>query len=243
MQEPPHVTSVGQGEFYTAAAKYWDRIPPTVNGMLGGFGFISQIDIKGSVIFLKSLFKLENPPSKAFALDCGAGIGRITKNLLLKFFKHIDLVEQNPKFLEVAKISLEKYSSRISQYYPIGLQNFSPTAKKYDIIWCQWVLGHLKDDDLIEFFRNCSLGLKDNGILVVKENITTSNNMEVDNKDSSVTRSMENLRAIFQMADLICIKEQQQTKFPPGLYPVFMFALRPRNQCAMYESNLIAVTS
>lgn len=65
------------------------------------------------------LFQLENPPSKAFALDCGAGIGRITKNLLMKFFKHIDLVEQNPKFLEVAKISLEN-CSRIGQYYPIG---------------------------------------------------------------------------------------------------------------------------
>lgn len=38
----------------------------------------------------------------------------------MKHFKHIDLVEQNPKFLEVAKISLEKYSSKIDQYYPIG---------------------------------------------------------------------------------------------------------------------------
>jgi len=66
------------------------------------------------------MFQLENSPSKVFALDCGAGIGRITRNLLIKFFKHVDLVEQNPKFLEVAKISLENYSSRIGQYYPIG---------------------------------------------------------------------------------------------------------------------------
>lgn len=35
----------------------------------------------------------------------------------------MDLVEQNPKFLEVAKISLENYSSRIGQYYPIGIIN------------------------------------------------------------------------------------------------------------------------
>ncbi|XP_077281905.1 N-terminal methyltransferase isoform X1 [Temnothorax americanus] len=230
MQEPQHVANPCQGEFYTAAAKYWDRIPPTVNGMLGGFGFISQTDIKGSTLFLKSLFELENPPSKAFALDCGAGIGRITKNLLLKFFKHIDLVEQNPKFLEVAKISLENYSSRINQYYPIGLQNFCSTAKKYDLVWCQWVLGHLEDDDLIEFFRKCSLGLKDNGVLVVKENVTTSNKIETDKEDSSVTRPLNTLRSLFEKADLICIKEQQQTKFPRGLYPVYMFALRSRNQ-------------
>ncbi|KYN28973.1 PREDICTED: N-terminal Xaa-Pro-Lys N-methyltransferase 1 [Trachymyrmex cornetzi] len=233
MQEPRYIANACQeyqDEFYTAAAKYWDRIPPTVDGMLGGFGFISQTDIKGSTLFLKSLFEIENPPSKAFALDCGAGIGRITKNLLLKFFKHIDLVEQNPKFLEVAKISLENCSSRIGQYYPIGLQNFCPTPKKYDLIWCQWVLGHLEDNDLIEFFRKCSLSLKDNGVLVVKENITTSNNMEIDKEDSSVTRPMKTLRSLFEKADLICIKEQQQTKFPRGLYPVHMFALRPINQ-------------
>lgn len=47
-----------QGEFYTAAAKYWDRIPPTIDGMLGGFGFISQTDIKGSTVFLRSLFEV-----------------------------------------------------------------------------------------------------------------------------------------------------------------------------------------
>ncbi|XP_077281915.1 N-terminal methyltransferase isoform X2 [Temnothorax americanus] len=205
MQEPQHVANPCQGEFYTAAAKYWDRIPPTVNGMLGGFGFISQTDIKGSTLFLKSLFELENPPSKAFALDCGAGI-------------------------EVAKISLENYSSRINQYYPIGLQNFCSTAKKYDLVWCQWVLGHLEDDDLIEFFRKCSLGLKDNGVLVVKENVTTSNKIETDKEDSSVTRPLNTLRSLFEKADLICIKEQQQTKFPRGLYPVYMFALRSRNQ-------------
>lgn len=47
-----------QGEFYTSAARYWDRIPPTVDGMLGGFGFISQTDIRGSTAFLRSLFEV-----------------------------------------------------------------------------------------------------------------------------------------------------------------------------------------
>lgn len=229
MQKEQHDANTCKGEFYVAAAKYWDRIPPTVDGMLGGFGFISQIDIKGSTFFLKSLFELKNPPSKACALDCGAGIGRITKNLLIKHFKRIDLVEQNPKFLEVAKISLENYPSRIDQYYPIGLQDFCPVANKYDVIWCQWVLGHLRDDDLIEFFRKCSLGLKNTGVLVVKENITSSNNLEIDTEDSSVTRPMKCLQFLFDKADLICVKEQQQTKFPRGLYPVYMFALRPKN--------------
>ena len=35
--------------------------------------------------------------------DCGAGIGRVTKNLLLPLFDTVDLVEQNPDFVEKAK--------------------------------------------------------------------------------------------------------------------------------------------
>ncbi|XP_076234947.1 N-terminal methyltransferase [Calliopsis andreniformis] len=220
---------IEQNGFYTAAANYWEHIPPTVDGMLGGFGFISQTDIRGSTMFLKALFESKNPPSKMFALDCGAGIGRITKNLLLNHFKHVDLVEQNSKFLEVAKTCLKSYSARIGNYYPIGLQSFCFTTKKYDVIWCQWVLGHLKDDDLIEFFQKCSSGLKSNGLIIVKENVTSSKNLEVDAKDSSVTRPLSDYYRIFKESNLICIKEELQHKFPRGLYPVYMFALKPVN--------------
>lgn len=45
-------------KFYQDAIDYWSTIPPTVDGMLGGFGFISDIDIQGSENFLKSLFKV-----------------------------------------------------------------------------------------------------------------------------------------------------------------------------------------
>ena len=38
-----------------------------------------------------------------FFADCGAGIGRVTKNLLLPMFDTVDMVEQNPEFLQKAK--------------------------------------------------------------------------------------------------------------------------------------------
>jgi len=44
--------------FYGNAAEYWSSIPATVDGVLGGFGFISQTDIKGSLSFLRQLFKV-----------------------------------------------------------------------------------------------------------------------------------------------------------------------------------------
>ncbi|XP_043275524.1 N-terminal Xaa-Pro-Lys N-methyltransferase 1 [Venturia canescens] len=213
-------------EFYTDAAKYWDKVPPTVDGMLGGFGFISNTDIEGSQGFLKIIFKMKNAPEKNYALDCGSGIGRITKNLLTKHFKKVDLVEQSSKFLEAAKVSLASCSSRIGEFYPQGLQDFSPAPEKYDVIWCQWVLGHLKDADLIQFFKKCIPALRNKGVLVVKENVTSSDKLEIDTQDSSVTRPLTELKKCFEKAGLICLSEQVQHRLPKGLFPVYMFALR-----------------
>lgn len=39
--------------FYSNAEGYWKDIPPTVDGMLGGYGSISSIDISGSKAFLQ----------------------------------------------------------------------------------------------------------------------------------------------------------------------------------------------
>lgn len=54
------------------------------------------------------------------ALDCGAGIGRISGNLLSRFFATVDLVEQNPKFLDQAKQYLKRSSSNIGEFYALG---------------------------------------------------------------------------------------------------------------------------
>ena len=56
---------------------------------------------------------MEPAPGKQRALDCGAGIGRITKHLLQRHFKYVDLVEQNKAFLdgfnEVVPLELLQY--------------------------------------------------------------------------------------------------------------------------------------
>ena len=45
-------------KYYKDGANYWSSIDPSVNGMLGGFGNISNIDIEGSAKFLKGIFKV-----------------------------------------------------------------------------------------------------------------------------------------------------------------------------------------
>ena len=45
-------------DYYKNAATYWEGVDGTVNGMLGGFGKVSDVDIDGSNKLLKTLFKV-----------------------------------------------------------------------------------------------------------------------------------------------------------------------------------------
>jgi protein N-terminal methyltransferase len=66
----------------------------------------------------------------------------------------------------------------------------------YDVIWCQWCLGHLSNEDLIEFFKRCKAALKEpekgDSVIVVKENCCPDEDDQAaiafDEEDSSLTR-------------------------------------------------------
>ncbi|XP_058459455.1 N-terminal Xaa-Pro-Lys N-methyltransferase 1-B [Malaya genurostris] len=211
---------------YQDAKKYWSNISPTVDGMLGGFASISFTDIRASDQFLKNLYKLKPAPGKMCALDCGAGIGRVSKNLLIPVFAQVDLVEQDEKFAQTAKRDL--YSSgKLGTVFNQGLQDFSPEECKYDVIWSQWVLGHLTDDDTVEFLTRCLKGLKRNGVIVIKENFTTGTRPEPDKQDASVTRPLPLMKKLLSKGGFRVIKEQKQKDFPRDLYPVYMLAMKP----------------
>lgn len=150
---------MSQPDWYDNAQKYWTNVSPTINGMLGGFASVDPIDTKGSLNFVQEFVHgvrgannvLRKPPmiGNGYACDCGAGIGRVTKNFLLKVpFKKVDLVEQAPNFVEQAKTLFLKEDvddGRVGDILCQGLQDFVPPEGKYDLIWCQWVLGHLTD--------------------------------------------------------------------------------------------------
>lgn len=149
------IISNNEQEFYIDGANYWSQIPPTIDGMLGGFGYISETDIRGSKMLLKQLFNSKFPPGRAYALDCGAGIGRITKYLLTEVFTKVDMVEQNLIFLEKAKVYLGHKMDKIGNFFANGLQSFEPLPQHYDVIWIQWVVGHLTDEHLVQFLKRC----------------------------------------------------------------------------------------
>lgn len=213
-------------DFYTNARKYWAGIEPNIEGMLGGLTMIDSTDVKGSLKFLNDLFKMKPSPQSQRALDCGAGIGRITKNVLVNYFNSVDLVEQDGNFVRKANEYLGT-SERIGTIFNMGLQDFTPAENTYDVIWCQWVLGHLTDDDLSHFFKRCCTGLTNNGCIVIKENFTSTDDFCIDANDSSVTRSLRVTKNILESVNLRIIKIIKQSNFIRGLFPVYTIACRP----------------
>eukprot|EP01079_Euglenida_sp_SAG-EU17-18_P006119 gene6119-1094_t len=86
---------------------YWKTQAASVDGVLGGLTRIEEADVKHSHEFIHQMFpKLEERRAKygkLRALDCGAGIGRVTRDVLCKYFDCTDLLEQAPHMLKQAK--------------------------------------------------------------------------------------------------------------------------------------------
>ncbi|KAF3848688.1 hypothetical protein F7725_015185 [Dissostichus mawsoni] len=120
---------------------------PTVDGMLGGYGSISNIDLNGSKAFLQKFL----------------GSGR------------------------------------------------------YDVIWIQWVIGHLTDDHLVDFLQRCQKSLRPNGLIVIKDNVSYEG-VVPDDVDSSVCRDLDIVHGLVSRAGLSIVHEEQQMDFPKEIY-------------------------
>ncbi|PCG92451.1 Hypothetical protein PENO1_088550 [Penicillium occitanis (nom. inval.)] len=110
---------------HASSLAYWSNIPPTVNGMLGGFPQVSRIDLRGSANFLAKIRRLlqteqdeSNKETEAGqqsgrqarkskklkrGVDCGAGIGRVTDGFLRNVCETVDVVEPVGKFADVIR--------------------------------------------------------------------------------------------------------------------------------------------
>ena len=59
----------------------------------------------------------------------------------------------------------------------------------YDLVWLQWCVGHLTDDQLVRYLERCKTVLRpQTGLFVVKENITRTGEDHFEEVDSHVTR-------------------------------------------------------
>ncbi|KIY98925.1 hypothetical protein MNEG_9034 [Monoraphidium neglectum] len=167
--------------WYKGAVEYWDKQEASYNGVLGGFGHVSSFDIGDSREMLRKVRSRPgqhrdptsaSPPGahesqvfkthlkaaaggkrKLTAVDCGAGVGRVTQELLLHHFHMVDLLEPSQHLLKKAQKSLKlavagknyPEGHATGEFLCKGLQQFEPVAGRYDCIWIQWCLLYLTD--------------------------------------------------------------------------------------------------
>jgi protein N-terminal methyltransferase len=129
----------------TEQIAYWKEISADDNGMLGGYPQVSTVDIRFSRNFLRKL-RSSRPTRSARVggsnsetpdwgfqncLEAGAGIGRVTLNLLSTICTTIDIIEPIAKFtagLTADESPLVK-SGQLRHVYNMPLQQWSSTAQ------------------------------------------------------------------------------------------------------------------
>ncbi|KAK4507535.1 hypothetical protein PRZ48_001270 [Zasmidium cellare] len=216
---------------HAAAIAYWSSTPATVDGVLGGYPQVSRVDLQGSANFLAKLRRQSKHPSLSNGklkrvADCGAGIGRITKGFLSKVAETVDIVEPVVPFTDQVKDE-----PCVGKIYNVGLESWKQDdGVVYDVVWNQWCVGQLTDAQLVEYLRRLPKIVKEGGWIVVKENLSNNYVGEdvYDETDSSVTRTDDKFRKLFEEAGLRIVLTELQKGFPKSLYPVRAYALQPK---------------
>ncbi|KAK8144595.1 hypothetical protein G3M48_005598 [Beauveria asiatica] len=220
-----------------AGRKYWENADASTNGMLGGipafqaFSHISRTDIQGSRAFLARLgigLKGDRAAVKS-VVDAGAGIGRITKDLLSHIAEEVDVIEPISRFTDPLQ-----GTKGVRHIFNVGLEEWQPLQGiEYDLIWTQWCLGHLTDAQIVHYLETCKTVLRpETGLIIVKENLSTALDDMFDPVDSSVTRLDAKFLDLFAQANLKLIRTELQRASPlyskRKLLPVRMYALKPQ---------------
>lgn len=206
---------------------YWDKCDATINGMLGGYEAVHPADIAASAAFLDDIIPRAE---RGRALDCGAGIGRVTSNLLVPAgFATVDLQDISGTFLSTAAANVP--GNKLGSLYQSGLAEFDfdvARGRRWDLIWVQWCAIYLKDEAFVSFFRKAAAQLTPSAhaCVVLKENYLRKNDKPlIDESDSSVTRSDVHMKQLWAAAGLRVAHEQDQPNWPKSLLPVKMYAL------------------
>jgi len=87
---------VDEQAWYESTLLHWKTAvsADSDDGVLGGYGSIDSVDTKGSLEFLSGWHSGGSLPLPGTrALDCGAGIGRVSEGVLLKVCEAVQLVE------------------------------------------------------------------------------------------------------------------------------------------------------
>jgi len=152
------------------------------------------------------------------AIDAGAGVGRVTKLVLLKRYDTVRLVEADPNWSRRSQVYLGRKRSKGCTFVCSRLEDIQPQTviawgEPADVVWLQWTLQYLTDQDAIRTLKSLASSLViGTGVLIVKENRPYAparlDRFQMDTPDGpheryDLTRTDMHHRLLFQKAGLI----------------------------------------
>ena len=213
-----------KADWYNKAKDHWAKSESTLTGILGGEDQVHSIDVKTSCELLEGLIQTGKVVTKR-VIDCGAGIGRVTSNVLANYFSECDIMERDEKFVEFCKEAF-KNRENVKNIYQSSFENFNfDKDRKYNVIWIQWCLENLDDADLKEFMVKCRNALEEEGLIVIKENIVMKG-YHFSDIDYSKQRSDTIFKKIFLSSGLKIVKHFHHPNWPEDLMKVSVFVLK-----------------
>ncbi|KAL1514863.1 hypothetical protein AB1Y20_003947 [Prymnesium parvum] len=224
---------------------FWAAAEPTNDGVLSGLGEVHEADTRDSLQFARACMPPRPRGARTRALDVGAGIGRVTGAVLLELCHSVELLDGCDNFVRRARADLSWAGARVERYICQPIQEFTPDAGRYDLIWIQWCIGSLKDDELVALVRKCASALAHGGLIVVKDNCVFDDTEGlidgrylIDEDDKTVTRSIQHTEELLcARGGLTLLARAPAELGRDDLQPVINFALVPMQRSE--DSNTV----
>lgn len=166
--------AANRAAYYSANDAFWEADgyggASDEEAMIGDGG--SEEDVLHSLRFIDALRGRVPELQLRAALDVGAGVGRVTKNVLLRRCERVCLLESDSRWLRQARRYLGNKRQQRCSFVHSRCEEYAPAiAERHDVIWIQWTLQYLVDADAVSTLRALAQNaLTPKGLLVIKEN-------------------------------------------------------------------------
>ncbi len=161
-----------RAEFYAANDRWWHEDgyggDDDEHAMVGDGG--TDADVEHSRALLERARAMRPLLRLGHALDGGAGVGRVTKHVLLRRCERVTVLEPCERWLKQSRRYLGHKRSTRCAFVCERLEAHEPPAAAYDLVWLQWCLQYLTDEDAVRALRGLARGVGPNGVIIVKEN-------------------------------------------------------------------------
>jgi protein N-terminal methyltransferase len=147
--------------------------------------------------------------------------------LLSDFCARITLIDPVPKFLAKATADLASSGATV-RTIQTAAEDWE-VDEDYDLVWFQWSVGFLTDDDFVLLLRQVGDRLRPNGMIVIKDNIVVSDKRADavwKPEQHAIARTLPHARELIARAGLKIDHEAAQPGYPEDLVPLYVFVLK-----------------